>query len=89
VLVLGPAMLHRKSGGMTVSEQFIATSSRLLMWSIVPLAASLGIDLYLVSRVVLESRNAAAAVTALALGAMGLVWYVLPRASRARSRGRR
>src|SRR5207253_8978030 len=55
-LVMAPAALHRQSEPMSVSRGFIATSSRLLMASMVPLAAGICLDVYVIARVTLGTN---------------------------------
>src|SRR5437764_6682868 len=51
-LVLTPAALHRQTQPRSVSQRFLMLSSRLLMWSMVPLAIGTSLDVYLVARVI-------------------------------------
>jgi hypothetical protein len=76
-LVMAPAAYHRQTGPRHVTEAFIRTSTRLLLWSISPLAVGIGLDVYLVSRVILNSAAAwwlAAGMFAVLIG----FWFVLP-----------
>ena len=54
-LIMTPAAYHRQTGPREVSETFVHLSSRLLLWSMLPLAASICVDFYLLGRVVLDS----------------------------------
>src|SRR5438105_464648 len=78
-IIMTPAALHRQKGPYEVTDTFVRVSSRLLLWSMVPLALSISLDFCLVSRVITGSRFVA--VFALAMFALfsGL-WFVLPRA---------
>jgi hypothetical protein len=78
-LVMAPAALHRQTRLEGITERFILVSSRLLMWSMVPLAAGICLDVYLVSRLVLGSPFVAATVALMLLGVLALFWLVLPR----------
>jgi hypothetical protein len=78
-LVMTPAALHRLVEPQSVSARFVLISSRLLLWSMFPLALGIAADLYLVARVILGSTIAAAGIAvALLLLYVGL-WFVLPR----------
>jgi hypothetical protein len=78
-LVMTPAALHRQLEPRGVSDGFVELSSRLLLWSMVPLAVGISADLYLVARVILKA-TVPAAVIAVALLAVYLgLWFVLPR----------
>jgi len=80
-LVMTPAAYHRLVEPMAVSEGFIQRSSRLLLASMFPLAASLCADLYVVARAVVDS----AWVVALSLAVLALflaLWVLLPQRER-------
>ncbi len=81
-LVMAPAALHRQMEPMAVSRRFITTSSRLLMASMAPLTAGLCLDVYLVSRVVVQTRAVAAIIAAGLLSVFVLFWLVIPRLAR-------
>jgi uncharacterized protein DUF6328 len=78
-LVMAPAALHRQAEPRSVSEHFISVSSHLLLWGMMPLALGICADVYLVGRLVLGSRVAAAALASALLGAVGALWLWLPR----------
>jgi hypothetical protein len=61
-----------------VTEQFIRLSTRLLLWSMLPLAVSLCIDFYLIAQVILNAIVAAWLATAL-FAVLISFWFVLPR----------
>jgi hypothetical protein len=82
VLVMAPAALHRQTEPMAISRRFITISSRLLMASMAPLTAGFCLDVYVVSRVVVETRAVAAIIAAGLLGVFILFWLVLPRLAR-------
>ena len=78
-LVMTPAAYHRQTGSGQVTETFIRISSRVLLWSMLPLAVSICLDFYLIARIVLESRLAGA-LTAVLAGIFAMLWLFLPRA---------
>jgi hypothetical protein len=84
VLVMAPAALHRQMEPMAVSRRFITISSRLLMASMVPLAAGICLEIYIVARVILETSVGAAILAVLSLAIFIVFWLVLPRVSRRR-----
>ena len=88
-LVMAPAALHRQSEPMAVSHGFIATSSRLLMASMVPLALGICLDVYLITRIILGSNTVALIVAVLLLGVFVVFWRVIPHAARRRRDSRR
>ena len=78
-LVMTPAAYHRQTGSEQVTETFIRISSRVLLWSMLPLAVSICLDFYLIARIVLQSPLAAV-LTAGLVGVFAFLWLVLPRA---------
>ena len=85
-LVMTPAALHNQTEPLAVSSRFIRISSRLLMASMAPLALGLCLDIYLVARVIVGTRGVAATVAASLLGVFIVLWVLLPRVSRSRSK---
>ncbi|MDB4878342.1 MAG: hypothetical protein JWM41_4788 [Gemmatimonadetes bacterium] len=77
-LVMTPAALHRQREPMSVSRRFIDVSSRLLMWSMVPLAVATALDLYIIARIILGNQPVAAVVAAAALAVFIILWKVWP-----------
>ena len=80
-LVMAPAAYHRIVSPMAVSDEFVGRSSRLLLASMFPLAASLCAELYLVARVVLGKSWVIAIAIAVFLLFMAL-WVLLPARNR-------
>jgi len=81
-LVMAPAALHRQSEPMSVSRGFIATSSRLLMASMIFLALGICLDVYLISRVILGNSALAVVIAVLLLGVFLVFWRFLPQKAR-------
>jgi len=77
-LVMAPAALHRQAEPRAVSGRFLRVASRLLLWSLAPLAVGLCLDVYLVARVVLRATPWASVTAAALLVALGTFWYALP-----------
>jgi Family of unknown function (DUF6328) len=77
-LIMAPAAYHRQTAPQHVSSAFIDVSTRLLLWSMLPLAASICVEFYLISRVILNSSYAALPAAVLFLIFVAL-WFVLPR----------
>lgn len=78
-IIMTPAAYHRQTDSQKVTETFIALSTRLLLWSMLPLASSICLDFYLIARVLALGILAPLAATAL-FGVFVLLWLVLPRA---------
>lgn len=83
-LVMAPAALHRQSEPMSVSQRFIDSSSRFLMASMVPLAAGICLDVYVIARVILGTVAGAAVIAALLLVVFILFWRIMPQQARRR-----
>jgi hypothetical protein len=81
-LLMTPAAYHRQVGRGRVSRRFVDLASRLLTIAMLPLIAGLCLDTYLIARLILADRTAAALVA----GGMALVlaslWFVLPALAR-------
>jgi hypothetical protein len=76
--IMAPAAYHRQTGPREVTETFVWLASRLLLWSMWPLAVGVCLDFYLVSRVILHSAVALTLAGALFAIFLGL-WFLLPR----------
>jgi uncharacterized protein DUF6328 len=77
-LVMSPAAFHRQQGARVVTDSFLQISTRLLLWSMPPLALGIGIDFYLIARIILDSPAVALLAAAL-LAVFIVLWFVLPR----------
>jgi Family of unknown function (DUF6328) len=76
-LVMTPAAYHRLTGPREVTDKFIRISTRLLLFSMWPLAASICIEFYLIGRVILNS-NQVVLFAILLFALFILLWLVLP-----------
>jgi Family of unknown function (DUF6328) len=78
-IIMTPAALHRQKGPYEVTDTFVRVSSRLLLWSMAPLAVSISLDFYLVARVITGKQLVS--LLGAGLFVFFLVsWFVLPRA---------
>jgi hypothetical protein len=78
-LVMAPAAYHRQTRPREVSAHFLALGGRLLLGSMIPLVAGIGIDFYLISRIIMESPAIAVILAILLTGFFASFWYLLPR----------
>jgi hypothetical protein len=79
-LIMTPAAYHRQTSPEHASETFIRVSTRLVLWSMLPLAVSLCLEFYVVGRIILGGT--VAPILAVAVFAVYVVlWFVLPRSS--------
>src|SRR5207249_3373446 len=79
-IIMTPAAYHRQTGSHEITARFIRLSTRLLLWSMLPLATAICVDFYLIARVTLGG-----ALTPVFAGALFAVfislWFGLPRIS--------
>jgi len=77
-LVMAPAALHRRIDPLAVTERFIHTSSKLLLLSMLPLAISISMEVYLIGRVILFSTSLAMVFAVFVFIFFLIVWIALP-----------
>jgi hypothetical protein len=80
-LIMAPAAYHRQACAQKLTQRFIRVSSRLVLWSMPPLAVSLCVELYLLSRIILNVM-AAGIVATLLFAVFFALWFVFPRLQR-------
>ncbi len=78
VLVMTPAAYSRQAHPKEISEGFIRTCTRLLLWSMIPLAIGICLEMYLIAEVILRSPLSAVVASVL-FGVIIAFWFVLPR----------
>ena len=78
-LVMAPAAYHRQVERESISHDFIRLASRLLLLSLGTLALGIGLDFYLIARLIVESRAISLALALLLLGVFVTLWVLLPR----------
>jgi hypothetical protein len=81
-LVMTPAALHRQLEPRGLSDGFVLISSRLLLWSMLPLAIGIATDLYLIARLILAATVPAVLLAVLLLAVYCTLWFLLPRLTR-------
>ncbi len=80
VLVMAPAAYHRQAEHK-ISKHFVELSSRFLAGAMAPLALGTCLDVYLVSRVILDSANLSLAVTLAIFSLYAWTWFIWPKLS--------
>jgi len=78
-LIMSPASYHRQTSPRAASTHFIRFGGRLLVTALVPLLLGIGLDFYLIARVVLGSSVFAAAEAIGLVMFFALCWFGLPR----------
>ena len=81
IVVMAPAAYHRQIDPRRITDRFLVVATRLLLWGLWPLALALGLDIYLIGRVILHSALAGVGGAAVVAWAFGL-WFLLPRRDR-------
>ncbi|MFL5328262.1 MAG: DUF6328 family protein [Gemmataceae bacterium] len=77
-LIMTPAVFHRQTSPREVTAAFLSLSTRLLLWSMVPLALGICIDFALIARMVL-GQGIGVTLAAIIAGVFAVLWLALPR----------
>lgn len=56
ILVMAPAALHRRTQPRSVSDRFIEISSLLLLWGMLVLASGICLEVYLISKIIINNK---------------------------------
>ena len=78
-MVMAPAAYHRQKDPRSVSEDFIAVATRLLLYSMFPLMIALGLEFFLITRVITNHLTLSILLSALLLTIFSTLWFLLPR----------
>ena len=78
IIIMTPAAYHRQAGTRTVTQQFIDISTRLMLLSVAPLTLSICVEVYLVSRLILNNVGISLLITVGLLILFIIMWFVLP-----------
>src|SRR4029453_16077357 len=85
-LVMAPAAYHRQVERGSVSQHFVDLSSALLTLALLPLIAGLGLDAYLIARLILVDEEIAMIVAGGVSMTLLCLWYGLPALGRLQQR---
>jgi hypothetical protein len=80
-LTMAPAAYHRIVMPRAISPWLLRLSTRFLVWSMLPLALGICMDIHLIAYIILEDELAYVIPIALFVGLV-LLWFLLPHASR-------
>lgn len=83
-LLMTPAAYHRIAQRHTVDAAFLRLASHLLACAMLPLAAGLSLDAYLLCRLTLQTTIGAVVIAAALFAAFLAMWYALPLRARRR-----
>lgn len=78
-LLLAPAAYHRQVEPESISRYFVLLSTRLLSWSMVPLALAVCADFYLVATIVTHRWFVSLILAGGLLVVFVSLWFLLPR----------
>jgi hypothetical protein len=78
-LIMTPAAYHRQTAPQEVTQTFIRLSTRLVLWSMLPLCAGICMDFYLITRVILDGVLVPLLLTAALFMVFVILWFLLPR----------
>jgi MFS family permease len=90
-IVMTPAAYHRQVEPRRATVSFLVLASRLVSGAMLPLAAGLSIDVYLIARVITGAASLAAAIGGVVFVLFLALWFAFPqwRAAQVRRQGRR
>lgn len=77
-LVMAPAAYHREAKHQ-ISQHFVDLSSRFVAWGMYPLAVGISLDIFLVTRVVLNSTLWCWIITLAVATAFTWIWFIFPK----------
>jgi hypothetical protein len=78
-LIMTPAAYHRQTGPREATGRFLVLGGQLLLGSMVPLMLGVGLDVYLIARVILGTRAFALVLAALLVACFAHCWFLWPR----------
>ena len=79
------AAYHRQSGPYQVSSRLVRLGGRFLLASMLCLTLGIGLDFYLIARIILASQIAAGIAAIVLVAFFVVCWFVLPHLSRQRT----
>jgi hypothetical protein len=83
--VMTPAAYHRREEPHIVSERFVEISTKLLLLSMLCLAAGVSTDFFVISTMVLTHSVVAAILSISLFAILAVLWFVFPRRAPSRS----
>ncbi|HEX3126843.1 MAG TPA: DUF6328 family protein [Thermoanaerobaculia bacterium] len=87
-LLMAPAAYHRQTGPRQVTERFITVAGRLLLAAMVPLMVSIGLEFYLIARVILSNALISLILALALMCVFSGLWFLLPRMASHKNPGR-
>jgi small neutral amino acid transporter SnatA (MarC family) len=78
-LLMTPAAYHRQTDPEAVTERFIVLATRLLLLAMFPLMFALGLESWLIARVITNSAGLSVALAVMLVLFFSFLWFLLPR----------
>lgn len=78
-MVMAPAAYHRQRDPQSVSEGFVFIATRLLLYSMFPLMIALGLEFFLIARMITNRVMLSIALALVVVSIFSTLWFVLPR----------
>lgn len=78
-MIMTPAAYHRQRDPQSVSEDLIVIATRLLLYSMFPLMIALGLEFFLITRVITNQLTLSIVLTGLLWAIFSTLWFLLPR----------
>ena len=78
-MLMAPAAYHRQRDPESVSEGFIVIATRLLLYSMFPLMIALGLEFFLIARVITNSVWLSIVLASVLVSISSTLWFLLPR----------
>ena len=78
-MVMAPAAYHRQRDPQSISENFVFIATRLLLYAMFPLIIALGLEFFLIARVITNSLALSIVLAIVLLGIFSTLWFLLPR----------
>jgi hypothetical protein len=75
---MAPAAYHRQTGPREVSARFLTLASRLLLGTMIPLMLGIGIDFYVIARVILANSWLSFLLAFALVSLFASLWFLLP-----------
>ncbi len=78
-MVMAPAAYHRQKDPQSISEHFVFIATRLLLYSMFPLMMALGLEFFLIARMITNSLALSVVLAVVVLCIFATFWFLLPR----------
>ncbi len=78
-MLMAPAAYHRQRDPQSVSEGFVVIATRLLLYSMFPLMIALGLEFFLIARIITNSAWLSIVLASVLVSIFSTLWFLLPR----------